>query len=131
MPDGQPLRTQFFNQREYFIDGFEDRPVIEQLRSDMATYTLGRETRKLLSFLIEILHLGDVSAKLVLAQTGGDVRMRYCIDIRVHAQRNRSGPPEARGNLRNEIKFRLRLAIKAVNALLERIAHLLCRFAYA
>ncbi len=77
---------------------------------------------------IELFGRRDIHAEFVLAQAGRDIWMSDGVHVGIHANGNRRRFARFDGRLARCIRFRLRFAVEAVNALLEGIRESRLRF---
>ena len=96
----------------------------------MAANTRNVDSGQLGGALVDLFSGVDIDTKLVLAQPGGYVGMRYRVYVRIDANGNRGAPTHACGDLRDEFNFKLRFAIEAADTAFQRIANLARGLAY-
>ena len=89
MFDGDAILRKRINQLEHFCQRFGKRRELSNLRADVAIDANNVQCVTLLRVLVELAGEFGRYAKLVFAQTGRDVRVRFGIYFRVNAQRYR------------------------------------------
>src|SRR5262249_25966070 len=93
---------------------------IPDLRADVDAYAGNAQMLVTCGPAIKPARLLDGHAKLVLAQAGGDIRVRLRGNIGGHAQRDGGGFAQLAGAFRQEIKFAFTFNVKEKDAMAKR-----------
>jgi len=131
MPDVEPLIPQTAGERDQAIGGFNQRFGVQYLRTDMAAHAFERKMFQRASAFVDGFHLGDIDAELVFAQSGGDIRVRRSVNVRIGAQRHAGGHSATLGQRVDQHQLRLGFAVETVNTRFECVLDLIRCLAYA
>jgi hypothetical protein len=112
------------DQFDQFIQCFEQRGVVQQLRADVAVDADHVQVGQACCGAVGVQRIIEGHAELVRLQAGRDVWVGLRIDVRVHAQRDRGALAHAAGHRVQAVQFRDRFDVEAQDAFLEREAHL-------
>ena len=105
-----------FHQRDHALRSRSKRRDIGQLRSDVAVDALDLQMLEFARAPVQRQRTVVRDAKFIFLESGGDVRMRLCIDIGIHAQTNRRDLVQATGDLVDAFEFGRRFNVKTVNS---------------
>ena len=131
MRDRVPLRPQRRGQLQGLVHGLQNGARVEHLRADMAAYSLRRQILETPCSLVDRRRLANIDSEFVTAEPGGNIRVRGCVHIRIHANGEPGRQAAASGQGVDQGQFRFRLAVEAANAVLEGIFHFAGRLAHA
>src|SRR5207302_2636537 len=115
------------NQFRYTVHGGRKRIDVGNLRSDMHADAGNLQISAPGRLRIQLARLVDRNPKLVLLQSGRNVRMRISGDIGIHSQCDSCLFPRPRGTLRQYPQLRFTLHVEQQNSRLESRRHLVCR----
>src|SRR5437588_3910792 len=115
------------NQFRYTVHGDRKRIDVGNLRSDMHADAGNLQISAPGRLRIQLARLVDRNPKLVLLQSGRNVRMRISGDIGIHSQCDSCLFPRPRGTLRQYPQLRFTLHVEQQNSRLESRRHLVCR----
>ena len=96
----------------------------------MATDAIEFNRRQFRKTKVDVTGRFDVNSELVLAQAGRDIGMSSGVDIGVHAKCDGRALAHFSGDTRDAVDFRFRLAVEAVDILVERKAYFIAGLAY-
>src|SRR6266550_5092835 len=119
------------NQFRYTLHGGPKRIDVGNLRSDMYADASNVQISAPGRLRIELARLVDRNPKLVLLQSGRNVRMRVSGDIGIYSQCDSCPLPRPRGTLRQHPQLRLTLHVEQQNSRLESRRHLIRGFPYS
>src|SRR3974390_101345 len=122
--DRESRVAQAAGQGHHFVDRFQNRAGVQDLRSDVAAHAFRHQAAQRPRPLVYSARIGDGNPELVLRQAGGDIRMGRGVYVRVHAHGEPRLDTVARGNGVDEGQFRLRLAVEAVDSPLDGVLDL-------
>ena len=94
-----------------FVSRFRERRHLGYLRSDMRAEPDNFQIRQRARLGVVLVHLRERHAELTVAMTGGNMRMRPRVEVRIHPQADRRTPLHSAGDLCHAMKFRARLDI--------------------
>jgi hypothetical protein len=114
--DLDALLVQPVGQGQHPIQGIEEGRKVGQLRADMAIDADHAQLRHGRRASIDGLRVMDVDAELVLAQAGGDVRMRASVHVGIHAQRDRRLQAQLGGHRGDAIELWFGFDVEAADA---------------
>ncbi len=109
---------------------FGDRRRVEQLRTDVTGDAADVQVGQGAGASIERLCIGEGNAELVALEAGGNVGVRFRVNIRIDAQGDRRLRPELGGNGIETFEFGCGFDIEAADAGAQRLAHLVARLAH-
>src|SRR5207248_4450600 len=119
------------NQFRHTLHGGSKRIDFGNLRSDMYADASNLEMPNPRCLRIQLARLVDWNSKLVLLQSGRNVRVRISGDIGIHSQCDSCLFPRPRGTLRQYPQLRFTLHVEQQNSRLESRRHLVGRLPYS
>src|SRR2546428_9328047 len=118
------------NQFRHTLHGGRKRIDVGNLRSDMYADASNLQISAPGRLRIELASLVDRNPKLVLPQSGRNVRMRVSGNIGIYSQCDPCPLPRPCGTLRQYPQLRLTLHVEQQNSRLESRRHLVCRLLF-
>src|SRR5690606_19155667 len=110
------LDGELVHQRHDAAEGILERAEAGELAADVAVHAENLDMRQVGGALVQRRRVVDVDAELVVFQAGGNVGVRLCVHVRVHANRNRRHHRLFTGDQIQQFQFGGGFHIEAVDA---------------